>query len=837
MLTAGTSHTVTALYQGDVKDGTSTGVISWSDPSFTPGNLIATVVGTGSGSLGSSGTATFINEYPTAGGAAVQTIALPTGGVAPFTEGGTSTTQGYLTDSADGHSATVAGYEAAAGSTTSGVIREIGVISPNGTVETSTQIAAADTGSSVKATVSADGLGMWVATANYVHYVPFGNNALTGTSAVTNWLQGPGAIAIGTDENGNAGGLFFDGGTGSQANGIGNIDGPVQIAGPGLPDVGGQTGNLYAGFPTARDAFNNFPTSNQIAVSPDGNTIFVADSRTDTAGGILEFFQSIPGTWTEVGHSQVDATADGGLRALTAVFTSGGTPSVTLYGTTTNTSANRIVQIAGATLDGSAPAFTLTTVETATANTAFRGVALAPTAPSSAAATTALTASGSPGSYPGTVQLQASVTSGVGTPTGYVSFQTSQGVEIGSAPLVSGVATLVPRGDLRVAYSGTINAVYTGDSKFASSSGSGSATVTTDGTTAALTSQFANVATGVADALTAQVTYTGEPNLPNAAPTGSVTFWQDAVGAAGINLGTVPVLQTIVNVAGTPTIEYLATGVSDTFSTTGVHHVFAVYSGDGNFQVSQGTQDITVVLSSTTVVTTSNADPGATGASVTLTATVSGTGAMPTGTVQFYDDLRPIGSPVSLSNGVATVAQTTALLQAAGDLTPGLHSITAVYSGDLVFFTSSGVYEQTVQAQAFGASDVFVYRTGDGATPFIAQPPNPNANTAPIGSTIYIDEYTPAGTLVQSIVLPSADGTGTQSTIHAVVGNGQQSSTGQLTLSADGQYLLLAGYDAAPLAAAGARRWRPIRCLARRLGLSMTAASKPRLSLRAIPAC
>ena len=42
------------------------------------------------------------------------------------------------------------------------------------------------------------------------------------------------------------------------------------------------------------------------------------------------------------------------------------------------------------------------------------------------------------------------------------------------------------------------------------------------------------------------------------------------------------------------------------------------------------------------------------------------------------------------------------------------------------------------------------------------------------------------------------------STVHAVVGNGQQSTTGQMTLSGDGQFLFLTGYDNNPLNAATA---------------------------------
>jgi hypothetical protein len=841
VLSAGT-HTINAVYQGDVKDGTSTGTLTWNDPPFTAGNIIATLVGTGA-ALNGNGTATSVNEYLTAGGAAVQSIALPSGatpstGLVPFTEKGNNTAEGYLTSSADGHTVTLAGYQAAAGNSTSGTNGEVGVVNPNGSIETSTQIASSTTGGSVKATVSADGLGIWIATGNFVQYVPFGNNALTPSTTVTNWLSSPTTVAIGSANptasgTGIPGQLFFDGGAGSQSNGIANIDGPVQVgqysgtgfeSNAGLPNVAGQPGTIL-GFPTARDAFNNFPTSNQIVISPDGNTIFVADSRvgpTDTQGGILEFAQASPGSWTEVGHAQVDNTADGGLRALAGDFTS--VPgSVTLYGTTTNTSANRIVKITGGTLNGNVPAFSFTTVETAAANTAFRGVALAPTAAGSTnATTTTLTVTNPSDVYPGTptgVTLSASVTS-AGTPTGYVSFKTTGGVLIGTAPLVSGTATLVPTSNIQVPLnSGNITATYTGDGANAPSTNAapGTLSVTKDTTTLTLNPAFLSVATGTPDALSAQLTF--PEGSVFAAPTGTVTFWQDAVGTSGLNLGTFPLTQTIVNVSGTPTIEYLATGPSDTFTTAGVHHMFAVYSGDGNFQGITGNRDITAVLPSTVTVTSSamGTTPGNGGVAVTLTATVTGTGATPSGTVAFYDNSLLIQGSVALSpSGIATVVVNTSKVQGVTlTLLPGIQSISAVYSGDSNYFQNSGVYQQAVQATPLNPAHEFVYRVGDGTTNLIAPAGNPNAGTAAIGSTIYVDEIDPTlpdgSNVVQSIILPSADGVNSsamspivQTQIHAIVGNGQQSSTEQLSVSADGNYLFLTGYDNNPLSGATA---------------------------------
>jgi hypothetical protein len=62
----------------------------------------------------------------------------------------------------------------------------------------------------------------------------------------------------------------------------------------------------------------------------------------------------------------------------------------------------------------------------------------------------------------------------------------------------------------------------------------------------------------------------------------------------------------------------------------------------------------------------------------------------------------------------------------------------------------------------------------------------------------FLDEYTPAGVLVQSVGLPTAlSGANNRFTL-----GGSATSEGQLTRSADGMYLALGGYDAAPGVAA-----------------------------------
>src|SRR5262249_33247414 len=89
-------------------------------------------------------------------------------------------------------------------------------------------------------------------------------------------------------------------------------------------------------------------------------------------------------------------------------------------------------------------------------------------------------------------------------------------------------------------------------------------------------------------------------------------------------------------------------------------------------------------------------------------------------------------------------------------LTPGLHSISAVYTPTgSTFGGSTGVHQQTVQGAAFSATDIFVERLGDGISSLNTQSPTPALGS--IGATNYIDELPPGGTLVQSIILPSAD--------------------------------------------------------------------------------
>jgi len=82
-------------------------------------------------------------------------------------------------------------------------------------------------------------------------------------------------------------------------------------------------------------------------------------------------------------------------------------------------------------------------------------------------------------------------------------------------------------------------------------------------------------------------------------------------------------------------------------------------------------------------------------------------------------------------------------------------------------------------AQSFDPGDLAVLQVGNGS-----------ASLTSAGTAIFVDQYTTGGSFVNSLAIPST-GSG------ALVNSGSASSEGQLTLSANGQYLVLAGYNVA----------------------------------------
>src|SRR5437870_13681607 len=83
-------------------------------------------------------------------------------------------------------------------------------------------------------------------------------------------------------------------------------------------------------------------------------------------------------------------------------------------------------------------------------------------------------------------------------------------------------------------------------------------------------------------------------------------------------------------------------------------------------------------------------------------------------------------------------------------------------------------------AAPFTPGNLVIYRVGDGG-----------AALGSTGTAVFLDEYTPAGVLVQSVAMPT---TGTSGRL---VASGTATTEGFLTRSQDGRYLAVPGYDAA----------------------------------------
>ena len=237
------------------------------------------------------------------------------------------------------------------------------------------------------------------------------------------------------------------------------------------------------------------------------------------------------------------------------------------------------------------------------------------------ATTTALTASPNSGIFQKPVSFTATVTGSGGTPTGSVTFtDTTTSQTLGTITLIAGVAT-VTTSTLTVG-SHTIQAVYSGDSNFNSSSTSISFTVDKNTAGAGIGSNANPSSFGQPVAFTSFVN--SNPPGP-VTPTGTVTFANQSTGQT---LGTAP----ISGGQATLTISTLPVGNNV---------ITATYNGDSNFFGGGGGLTQAVNKDDTTTTLTSSPQIGSKcGESVTFVTVVSpnapGAGA-PTGTVTYTD--------------------------------------------------------------------------------------------------------------------------------------------------------------------------------------------------------
>jgi Bacterial Ig-like domain (group 3)/Concanavalin A-like lectin/glucanases superfamily len=220
-------------------------------------------------------------------------------------------------------------------------------------------------------------------------------------------------------------------------------------------------------------------------------------------------------------------------------------------------------------------------------------------------------------------------------------------------------------------------------------------TSATDATTKLTVTSLASVTTLTSSlnpsTLGQAVTFTATVTSSGGTPAGTVTFY-DGTTPLGTGMPAHPVVERNLPL-GASSLRLGENNLQATFTTSslavGTHSITASYGGSAAFSPSTSAPLIqTVNAASTTTTVTSSLNPSTSGQLVTFTATVTGSGGTPTGTVSFNDGTTVLGTP-TLVNGVATFSTSS--------LAVGTHSITASYGGSTAFLAStSAALAQTV---------------------------------------------------------------------------------------------------------------------------------------------
>ncbi len=331
--------------------------------SLTPGNVVVYRIGTGTGSLVVTGNPVFLDEFsPT--GTLVQSIALPatvSGAQKQLIASGTSTSEGLITRSADGKFAVLTGYATNTGGATSlsgtastAVPRTIGRIDAAGSVDTTTGLTDYAPANNPRSAATTNGTDFWACGgAGGMRYFTLGATTSTQLSTtVANLRQ----AAIFGDQ------LYVSTSSGSTVR--------VGTVGTGLPTTSGQTITNLPGFPTAGGPYAFYLTDLSAAVA-GFDTLYLVD---DVSG--IQKWCLVAGAWTARGVVGTDADDYRGL----AVSVSGGTVNLFAVrkGGSTAAGGGELVTLSDSTGYDAALAGTPALIATAAANTAFRGVALAP---------------------------------------------------------------------------------------------------------------------------------------------------------------------------------------------------------------------------------------------------------------------------------------------------------------------------------------------------------------------------------------------------------------------------------------------------------------------------
>ncbi len=323
---------------------------------FAQGSVMVVKVGDGSAALSNASTSTYLLEYKT-DGTLLNTYAMPTavsGANRILTLSGTATSEGLITRSDDKRYILITGYDAAPGTatvnttTSAAVNRVVGRLDASGNLDVTTALNDYASAGNPRSVVSTDGSAFWLSGSNVgVRYATFG---------ATTSVQVESSVANTRYLNIFGGQLY----TTSGSSGI-----RIATVGTGLPTSTGQTVTNLNGIPTATGSPYGFFFADLSPSVAGYDVLYIAN---DDATGLQKY--SFDGTaWVSNGF------ISGSVRGLTGSVT--GT-TVTLFATTNTASANSLITITDASGYNATITGTPVTIATAPANTAFRGVALAP---------------------------------------------------------------------------------------------------------------------------------------------------------------------------------------------------------------------------------------------------------------------------------------------------------------------------------------------------------------------------------------------------------------------------------------------------------------------------
>lgn len=488
---------------------------------FTNGNIVVLQAGDGSAALTNASTPVFLKEYNTniAGQAtAVSTVVIPTSGPAKLTIGGTATSEGQITLSADSLRICIAGYDTTAGVATPAnfvstvVNRVVDTVSGLGVPGRATLTSAVFSGGGFRSAVRGSSENYWGSGS------VSGTYYLGNTAAPMNVQAGISNTRVAIAANGN---LYFSTASGSNL-GIYKIVGQPTVTTPATSLIVTGTGSSPYGF----------------AVNATENVVYIADDRTGSAnlGGVYRWTLS-GSVWTATDTLKFGTN---GARAV-AVDWSGTYPAI--YATTTD---NRVIKW----IDSNNASHIYTTLATAPTNAVFRGIAFTPkvlptcTTPVLATSITPYTCTGNgavnvtvtsgttpttwtwtgPGSFGATTQNITGLAAGtynlsVTTPGGCTATATAIVANNATPP----AATITPSGTAAFCTGGSLplNAnTGTGFSyQWSNAAGPIAGATTATYTATAAGSYTVNVSTGVNCSTTSAATVVTVNSLPNVAIT------------------------------------------------------------------------------------------------------------------------------------------------------------------------------------------------------------------------------------------------------------------------------------------------------------------------------